>query len=98
MFGFPGGWEWIVIALIALLMFGKRLPEVMRSMGKGISEFKRGMQDVSTEMPSLTSLDTGQKSLQAPHDAEGDDFEDTDAHDGDLPLDPFGDNGKNKPG
>ena len=33
----------LVVALIALLVFGNRLPEVMRSLGKGMSEFKKGM-------------------------------------------------------
>jgi len=33
----------IVVGVIALLLFGNRLPEVMRSLGKGITEFKKGM-------------------------------------------------------
>ncbi|MGR3296512.1 MAG: Sec-independent protein translocase subunit TatA/TatB, partial [Candidatus Bathyanammoxibius sp.] len=36
----PGGWEWLVILIVALLIFGKRLPDVMRSLGKGVVEFK----------------------------------------------------------
>ena len=46
MFGMPGGIEWIVILIVALLIFGKRLPEVMKSMGKGIVEFKKGIKGV----------------------------------------------------
>lgn len=34
----------VVVGVIALLLFGNRLPEVMRSLGKGITEFKKGMQ------------------------------------------------------
>ncbi len=41
--GFP---EMIVILIIALLLFGRRLPEVARSLGKGITEFKKGMKDI----------------------------------------------------
>ena len=41
MFGLPGGWEWIVVLIVALMIFGKRLPEVGKSMGKTIVEFKK---------------------------------------------------------
>jgi sec-independent protein translocase protein TatA len=41
------GFDGLVILIIALLIFGKRLPEVMRSLGKGISEFKKGMNDIT---------------------------------------------------
>lgn len=70
MFGLPGGIEWIIIGLIALLIFGKRLPEVMRSLGKGINEFKRGMHDVENEMPDLTDVDARPKSLEPPADTD----------------------------
>ena len=49
-FTFPGGGEWIIILIIALLIFGPRLPSVMRSLGKSISEFKKGMKDVEDEV------------------------------------------------
>jgi sec-independent protein translocase protein TatA len=42
MFG-VGPWELIVVALVVLLLFGNRLPSVMRSLGQGITEFKKGM-------------------------------------------------------
>lgn len=41
--------EMIVIGIIALLLFGKRLPEVARSLGKGITEFKKGLRDIDTD-------------------------------------------------
>jgi len=38
-----GGTEWILIALIVLLLFGgKKIPELMKGLGKGIREFKKG--------------------------------------------------------
>jgi TatA/E family protein of Tat protein translocase len=40
--GAPGFPELIIFGTIALLLFGKRLPEVARSLGKGIVEFKKG--------------------------------------------------------
>lgn len=44
MFGI-GTTELIVVGLVALLLFGNRLPSVMRSLGTGISEFKRGLNE-----------------------------------------------------
>ena len=42
----PGLPELLVILFIILLVFGaKRLPELMKSMGKGVSEFKKGMRE-----------------------------------------------------
>ena len=41
--------ELMVVAFIALLLFGKRLPEVMRSLGKGVTEFKKGMSGIEDE-------------------------------------------------
>lgn len=52
-FHLPGGWEWIVIAVIALLLFGKRLPDVARGMGKSIVEFKKGIKGMTDEMHSV---------------------------------------------
>ncbi len=41
----PGGVELIIFGVIILLLFGSRLPGVMRSMGSSISEFKKGVRD-----------------------------------------------------
>src|SRR5436853_3009269 len=48
--GMPGLPEWIVIAAIGLLLFGKRLPEVGRSLGKGIVEFKKGLKGIEEDV------------------------------------------------
>ncbi len=45
-FSMPSGMEWLVVLAIGLLLFGKRLPEVGRSLGQGINEFKKGLKDV----------------------------------------------------
>lgn len=47
--------ELLVIGMIALLLFGKRLPEVARSLGKGIVEFKKGVSGIEDEVRSAGS-------------------------------------------
>jgi sec-independent protein translocase protein TatA len=46
----PGLPEWIVIGVIGLLLFGKRLPEVGKSLGKGIVEFKKGLKGIEDDI------------------------------------------------
>jgi sec-independent protein translocase protein TatA len=50
MFGLPGGYEVLVIGLVALLIFGNRLPSVMRSLGKSVTEFKKGVAGIEEEI------------------------------------------------
>jgi sec-independent protein translocase protein TatA len=45
--GFP---ELMIILIVALLLFGRRLPEVARSLGRGIVEFKRGMSGIEDDI------------------------------------------------
>ncbi len=62
MFGLPGGTEWIVILLIALLIFGRRLPDVARSVGKSIVEFKRGIKDVKSDIDVQSRIEAASSS------------------------------------
>jgi sec-independent protein translocase protein TatA len=51
MFSFPGGWEWMVILLFVLLVFGpKRLPQLSRAIGRSIRDFKRGLNDIKDDI------------------------------------------------
>jgi sec-independent protein translocase protein TatA len=49
MFGI-GSTEMIVFGIIAVILFGSRLPSVARSLGKSIVEFKKGMKDIEADM------------------------------------------------
>jgi sec-independent protein translocase protein TatA len=49
-FSLPGGAEWIIILVIGLLLFGRRLPEVGRSIGQGIKEFKKGLKETEDDV------------------------------------------------
>ena len=52
--GSPGLPELLIFGTIALLLFGKRLPEVARSLGKGIVEFKKGVSGIEDEVHNAT--------------------------------------------
>ena len=53
--GMPGPMEMLIIGVIAVLLFGKRLPEVGRSLGRGIVEFKKGIRGIEDEIDSVAS-------------------------------------------
>lgn len=47
----PSGNEWIIIALVVLLLFGgKKIPELMRGLGKGVKSFKDGVNEAKEEI------------------------------------------------
>ncbi len=65
MFGLIGNigpWELILVLVIALIIFGPgKLPEVARSIGKGINEFKRATNEVKQQVQDAVSLDDNDK-------------------------------------
>lgn len=49
-----GFWEVAIIALVVLLLFGgKKIPELMRGLGKGVKSFKDGMKEVEGEVNEI---------------------------------------------
>jgi sec-independent protein translocase protein TatA len=58
MFGL-GGWEILIIALLVLLLFGgKKIPELMQGLGKGVKSFKDGMNGVENKPTEETKEET----------------------------------------
>lgn len=54
--GIVGPWEIVIIALIVLLLFGgKKIPELMKGLGKGVKSFKQGMNEVEGEINDIKS-------------------------------------------
>lgn len=62
--GFP---EMVVIAIVALLIFGRRLPEVGRSVGKSIVEFKKGLKEAED---TINEAGTDSRSSGSTHDTD----------------------------
>ncbi|MFM8577609.1 MAG: twin-arginine translocase TatA/TatE family subunit [Planctomycetaceae bacterium] len=54
MFGL-GTTELLIVGAVVLLLFGSRLPKVMRSLGQGIVEFKKGVQGIEEDLPGKAS-------------------------------------------
>ena len=45
----PGGYEWILILVVVLVLFGgRKIPELMRGLGRGVKEFKEGVSDINS--------------------------------------------------
>lgn len=51
LFGMPGGTEWIIIVFVIILLFGgRKIPELMRGIGKGIREFNAAKGNLKSEL------------------------------------------------
>jgi sec-independent protein translocase protein TatA len=51
----PGPFELIIILVIAVLLFGRRLPEIARGLGKSMTEFKKGIHEVEETKDELVN-------------------------------------------
>ena len=63
--GIIGGPEIIIILLIVLVLFGgKKIPELMKGMGKGVKEYKKAMNGVEDEVNNLTPDESGKRKVE----------------------------------
>ena len=52
--GVVGPWQVVIIALVIILLFGgKKIPELMKGLGKGVKSFKEGMNDVESQISDI---------------------------------------------
>ena len=59
--GMPGPTEWVVILMIVLVLFGaKKLPELAKSLGQGMNEFRKARQEFDKELQQVTHDVKGQ--------------------------------------
>ncbi|MBN1817708.1 MAG: twin-arginine translocase TatA/TatE family subunit [Sedimentisphaerales bacterium] len=68
-FGMPGGWEWIVILIVAVLIFGRRLPEIARGIGKSLTEFKKGIKEAQNEVNNASEIEETKREIKEVSDA-----------------------------
>ncbi|NLH15825.1 MAG: twin-arginine translocase TatA/TatE family subunit [Phycisphaerae bacterium] len=61
----PGPWELMVILVVAILLFGRRLPEIARGMGKSITEFKKGLNEAKNEIDKDQDIKDIKKEIQS---------------------------------
>ncbi len=59
--GVIGPWEIVIIFLVVLLLFGgKKIPELMKGLGKGVRSFREGVNEIENEVKDIKS-DSGEK-------------------------------------
>ncbi len=65
MFSWLGSWEIAIILIVAVVLFGKRLPELGRTLGKGIVAFKSGVNEMKDEISKAAEKDvSADKSIE----------------------------------
>lgn len=56
MISMPGGWEWVVIGIIVFVVFGRRLPNIMKNAGKSYANLRQGLKGVEKEIKEVKEI------------------------------------------
>ncbi len=57
--GVVGVWQVVIIALVVILLFGgKKIPELMKGLGKGVKSFREGLQEVDDQINGTVTRNT----------------------------------------
>ena len=62
----PNGPTLLVLCVLGVLLFGRRLPEIGRSLGKGLKEFQKGLGGIEDQVTETLSTETARPQLQPP--------------------------------
>ena len=73
-----GPFEWGVVLVVAVLIFGRRLPEIAKGMGKSLTEFKKGVKEAQTEVTSAADIDEVTPPEESPADIEAEETDQSD--------------------
>src|SRR5205085_6517827 len=61
-----GGMEFVILIILGVLLFGRKLPEVGRSLGKGIVEFKKGLKGLEDDVEGTAPRAEAATPIEAP--------------------------------
>ena len=77
MFGL-GFQELLIIGVVAVMLFGKRLPEVARSLGHSYNQFRKGLSDIQSELDIASQIDSAPSSTYTSSSSSYDEYDDCD--------------------
>ena len=73
--GTPGIGEAVLIGVVAVVLFGKRLPEVARSLGGSYQQFRKGLSDIQNSIKDDIDLDSDSKPARLPDYSDTQDYD-----------------------
>lgn len=85
--GSPGVGELMVIAVVAVILFGGRLPEVARTLGSTYQQFRKGLSDIQTSIKNDLDLDANSQNRIPDYRDVNDDYDEPSAPKFEPPVD-----------